>query len=261
MSTPTLTLYTAPTPNGHKVSIALEALKELYPDSGLSYDFKKLDFSKLEQKEPWYLQINPNGRIPAVTHHRPDGSHFNVFETAAILLYLVQRWDPERKISFEIGSDEESEALQWIFFSHGGVGPMQGQANHFYRYAPEKIPYGINRYITETKRLYSVLEARLTQGEGRDYLVGSGKGKYSIADINVWPWVKGWAWSGIDNLDDFPNLAKWLDRIANSPGVQAGLNIPETRPAVSELTKEQQEEQARKASEWILRGNGVNQTK
>lgn len=251
---PTLTLYTAGTPNGHKASLILEELKAAYPNAGLEYDVKALSFAKDEQKEPWFLKINPNGRIPAIVHHRPDGTDFSVFESAAIILYLVQRFDPEHKFSFPAQSDEESEALQWIFFAHGGVGPMQGQANHFFRYAPEKIPYGINRYINETKRLYSVLETRL---ENRDWLVGPGRGTYSIADINVWPWVKGYKWSGIENLDAFPNLAKWIDRIAERPTTKLAINVPEAKTAPK--TKEEEEAAAKEASAWILRGQ--NQTK
>ncbi|KAF9514916.1 hypothetical protein BS47DRAFT_1294586 [Hydnum rufescens UP504] len=249
MSKPTLTLYTAATPNGYKVSTLLEELKLAYPDSGLSYDLKELSFQRNEQKEPSYLKINPNGRIPAIVHHRPDGSDFAVFESAAIFLYLVQRFDPDYKLHWPAGSDEESEALQWIFFVHGGVGPMQGQANHFHRYAPERIPYATQRYISETKRLYSVLESRLEQG--RDYLVGSGRGKLSIADLNAWPWVRRWDWSGVEDLDAFPKLAAWLDRIAASPGVQIGLTKPAGRQA--KLSPEEADKVAAEARSWIVK--------
>ncbi|KAG8996623.1 glutathione S- transferase, nitrogen catabolite repression regulator, partial [Tulasnella sp. JGI-2019a] len=179
--TGTIQFFTAPTPNGHKVSVLLEELKATY---GLQYTAKSLDFSKSEQKEPWFLKINPNGRIPAITDENRD--NFNVFESAAILLYLVQHYDPDFKFMFDPVNDANnySEALQWIFFTHGGIGPMQGQAAHFFRFAPEKIPYAIDRYITEVKRLYSVLESRL---QSRDYLVGDGRGRYSIADMNCFP--------------------------------------------------------------------------
>jgi len=243
-----LLLYTATTPNGFKPSILLEELKAAYP--GFSYDFQKIDFSKTEQKEDWFLKINPNGRIPALSDR--SRNNFNVFESAAILLYLEQHYDKESKFSFDPAThpDEYSEVLQWIFFAHGGVGPMQGQANHFYRYAPEKIPYAIKRYIDETKRLYSVLNDRL---ESRDYLVGTGKGKYSIADINVFPWVKGWSWSGVESIDEFPHVKAWIDRIAARPQVVAGLNVP--HPVKPPASKEEEEARAAEARKWILAGN------
>jgi len=227
MSKPTLTLYTAPTPNGYKISTLLDELRLTYPDSGLTYEFKELSLQHKEQKEPWYLKINPNGRIPAIVHHRPDGTDFTVVESSAILLYLVQRFDPEYKLHWPAGSDEESETLQWIFFAHGEIGPMQGQANHFHRYTAERIPFAIQHYINETKRLYSVLESRLEQG--RDYLVGPGRGKLSIADLSAWAWVRRWEWSGVENLDAFPKLAAWIDRVEASPGVQIGLTKPPGR--------------------------------
>ncbi|EUC54615.1 glutathione S-transferase, carboxy-terminal domain protein, putative, partial [Rhizoctonia solani AG-3 Rhs1AP] len=158
-------------------------------------------------------------------------------------------YDKERKFSYDPVQDPDlySEQLQWIFFTHGGIGPMQGQANHFYRYAPEKIPYGINRYINETKRLYSVLNDRLTD---RDYLVGPGKGKYGLADINSFPWVSTWRWAGVDSLEAFPNVEAWLKRISDRPQVKSGLDVPE--PQGPPLTKEEEEEAAEGARKWIL---------
>jgi glutathione S-transferase len=202
-----------------------------------------------EQKQAWYLQINPNGRIPAIVDDSNGG--FKVFESAAILLYLAQRYDKEHKISFDPIHDAEnhSESLQWIFFVHGGVGPMQGQANHFFRYAPEKIPYAINRYITETKRLYSVLQDRL---KDRDYLAGDGRGRFSIADINAFPWVRGHTWSGIDDdtfKSEFPAVEAWIERVEARPAVYEGLGVP-TRG--KKLTPEEQEQKAAEARKWIL---------
>jgi len=250
MSKTTLTLYSASTPNGYKISPLLEELKLAYPNSGLTYELKAMDFALDEQKQPWFLKINPNGRIPAIVHHRPDGTDFPVFESAAIILYIVQRFDPEYKFHWPAGSDEESETLQWIFFAHGGIGPMQGQANHFNRYAPERIPYATQRYINETKRLYGVLESRLS--EGRDYLVGSGRGKLSIADLNTWPWVRIWEWAGVENLDAFPNVAAWIERLADRPAVQVGLTKPPG--AQAKLTAEEAEKKAVEARKWIMRG-------
>jgi glutathione S-transferase len=237
-------LYTVGTPNGHKVSIFLEELKAAY---GLEYDFQGLSFSKNEQKEGWFLKINPNGRIPAIV----DRSHGNlaVFETGAILLYLAQHYDKEYKFSFPLGSQEYSEALQWLFFANAGVGPMQGQATHFYRYAAEKIQYGIDRYQKELSRLYGVLDGRLA---GREYLVGEGQGKYSIVDINVFTWVRQATWAGLDSLDSFPNLKAWEARIDARSQVLAGRNVP--TPAVDHklLSKEEQEKKAAETSAWVL---------
>jgi len=243
-----LMLWTAGTPNGYKPSIFLEELKAVY---GIDYDFRGLKFSENEQKQEWFLKINPNGRIPALTDYNVSPPH-NVFESAAILLWLAERYDTKHEFSFE-DPIKRSETLQWMFFAHGGVGPMQGQANHFFRYAPEKIPYGIKRYIDETKRLYSVLEDRLSGrwegGNKRDYLVGDGKGKYTIADINVFPWVRMWSWSGVDSLDQFPNLAAWIDRLAAREGVKKGLEVPQ--PTQTNLSKEEQEKKAEEAKQWI----------
>ncbi|KAG8750446.1 glutathione S- transferase, nitrogen catabolite repression regulator [Ceratobasidium sp. 428] len=245
MSSSTPLLYTATTPNGYKPSILLEELKDAY--DGFNYDFQNISFTDNEQKQPWFLKINPNGRIPAlVDRSRGD---FKVFESAGILLYLAQHYDKENKFSYDPVKDADlySEQLQWIFFTHGGIGPMQGQANHFFRYAPEKIPYGINRYINETKRLYSVLNDRLTD---REYLVGPGKGQYGLADINAFPWVRIWRWAGIDSLNDFPNVEAWLKRISERPQVKKGLDIP--TPQGPPMTKEEEEKAAEEARKWIL---------
>ncbi|KAH7930116.1 glutathione S-transferase [Leucogyrophana mollusca] len=209
-------LYTAATPNGHKVSIFLEELKALY-GSAVDYDVEKINIQANVQKEPWFIKLNPNGRIPVLVDRTRN--NFPVFETAAILLYLEQHYDTQKTFSFE-DADELSEQFQWMFFAHGGVGPMQGQAHHFLHYAPEDIPYGKKRYQDETKRLYGVLDIRLN---GRDYLVGAGKGKYSIADINVLPWVRIHKHAGIENLDEFPHVKVWLERALARPAVIAGV--------------------------------------
>lgn len=172
-----------------------------------------------------FTQINPNGRIPAITD--PNNDNFNVFETAAILLWLEKEYDPDHIFSFSTsepdGEKYRNESLQWMFFIHGGVGPMQGQLNHFGHYAPEEIPYAKTRYYNETKRLYSVLESRL---QGREWLVGPGKGKYSLADINAFPWVFIAQHSGIAWNDIGDNVKAWLKRNYDRPAVKAGLAIP-----------------------------------
>lgn len=245
---PVVTLYSGTgSPNGLKTAVLLEEIKAAYPD--FEYDVRAIDMTKDEQKSDWFLKINPNGRVPAIVHHRAM-SDFTVFESAAILLYLTQRFDAEKKFSFEPKSEFESDALQWIFFVHGGVGPMQGQASHFLKYAPETIPYGINRYIAETKRLYGVLNTRL---KDREYFAGPGKGTFSIADINVWPWVRAHGQVGMSNLDAFPYLKAWNARVSARPAVQSALNIPPSPPPAK--TTEEQEARDKAEKEWVMRSN------
>ena len=198
-------LYTAATPNGHKVSIALEEL-------GLPYSLRVLELSANEQKEPWFLAINPNGRIPAIVDH--DEGDFAVFESGAILIYLAEksgRLMPQ-------DAKGRSRVLQWLMFQMGGIGPMMGQANVFYRYFPEKIQPAIDRYQGEVRRLFRVLDGHLAKHE---YLAGD----YSIADIANWAWVRTHNWSGVA-IDDLPNLARWRDRIRARPAVQRGIEMP-----------------------------------
>ncbi|KAF9484019.1 glutathione S-transferase [Pholiota conissans] len=220
-TTKPFTLYTGKTPNGHQVSVYLEELKAVNPS--IDYEVVNIVISTNVQKEPWFIKLNPNGRIPVlVDHSRND---FAVFETAAILLYLAQHYDKGHVFWFdpEKEPDYHSELLQWIFFAHGGVGPMQGQSNHFNRFAQEDIPYAKKRYLDETKRLYGVLEIRL---KGRDWLVGPGKGKYSIADIKAFPWVRIHAFAGIETLDEWPSVKAWVERNSARPLTQLGLNVP-----------------------------------
>ncbi|GAP87036.2 putative glutathione s-transferase ii protein [Rosellinia necatrix] len=208
-------LLTFGTPNGYKVSILLEELKEAY---GKEYTWQSINIMKNTQKEPWFIAAGPNGRIPAIVDHDRDG--FAVFEGLAILGYLTRHYDPENKFSFPVDSNEYDEAETWMAWQHGGLGPMQGQANHFLRFTKEKIPYGIQRYVGETERLYGILNTRLAD---RDYIVG---GKFSIADINLLGWVNVSSFVGIDLETTFPNIQKWLDRCLARPGVQRGFAIP-----------------------------------
>ncbi|KAI0076733.1 glutathione S-transferase C-terminal-like protein [Panus rudis PR-1116 ss-1] len=216
MSKPLL-LYWWPTPNGKKVTAYLEELKAAYP--GIDYDGEKIDISKNIQKEDWFINLLMNGRIPVLIDR--SRNNFVVFETAAILLYLHQHYDKENKFGFnrDTEADDYSVMLQWMFFAHGGIGPMQGQATHF-RFASEKLPYAIERYLNETKRLYGVLEIRLTD---RDWLAGPGRGKYSIADINALPWVRGHTFAGIETLDAWPNVKAWVARAEARPQFLAGV--------------------------------------
>ncbi len=198
-------LYTAPTPNGWKASIALEELE-------LPYRVHPVNLVKSEQKHPDYLKINPNGRIPTIVDREEDD--FSVFESGAILLYLAE------KTGRLIPSDRRgrSEVIQWLMFQMGGIGPMQGQAHVFFRYLEEKIPVAISRYQNETMRLYQVLDSRLAD---REFLAGD----YSIADIASWPWVRIHAWAGLE-VDALPNLRRWIEALAARPGCQRGLEVP-----------------------------------
>lgn len=217
-------LYTAATPNGFKVSIALEEL-------GLPYRVIPLDFSTMEQKKPEFLAINPNGRIPAIVDR--DNGDFAVFESGAILLYLAEKTgkllpqDPKRR----------SQAIQWLMFQMGGVGPMMGQANVFYRYFPEKIPPAIERYQKEGRRLFEVLDGHLAHHE---YLAD----EYSIADIATWPWVRIHDWSGI-SIEGLPHLQAWMARMEAKPACQKGITIPPRN--------ESPEDQVKRAQQMVTR--------
>ncbi|KAF2772930.1 glutathione S-transferase II [Teratosphaeria nubilosa] len=238
-----LMLYTTQTPNGIKISITLEEL-------GLPYQFKKIDISKNTQKEQWFLDINPNGRIPALTDKFTDGKLIRVFESGSIMEYLVDRYDKDHKISFPRGSREHVEMTSWLFFMNSGVGPMQGQSNHFTRYAPEDIPYGINRYQNETRRLYGVLNKHL-KDTGADYLVGN---KCTIADIAHWGWVSAAGWAGVD-IEEFPELKKWEDRMWARPAVQKGANVPDPYKMKELLAdKEKMARHAADSKQWIQQG-------
>jgi GSH-dependent disulfide-bond oxidoreductase len=199
-------LFTAATPNGWKASITLEEL-------GLPYRVRPISFDKREQKEPWYLKINPNGRIPTIVDH--DNGGFAVFESGAIMIYLAE------KAGALLPTDVKGRSLvvQWLMFQMGGIGPMMGQANVFFRYAPEKIPYAIDRYQRECRRLFEVLDTRLADHE---FLAGD----YSIADIAHWSWVRGYKWSGV-SIDGLEHLRRWLDAIAKRPAVDRGKDVPE----------------------------------
>jgi glutathione S-transferase/GST-like protein len=200
-------LFTAATPNGWKASIALEEL-------GLPYTVRSIALPKNEQKEEWFLKINPNGRIPAIIDH--DNDDFAVFESGAILIYLAE------KTGKLMPRDEKgrSRVIQWLMFQMGGIGPMMGQANVFFRYAPEKIPYAIDRYQRECRRLFEVLEGQL---QDHEYLANDA---YSIADIANWSWVHTYKWSGV-SIDGLPNLKRWMDAIRARPAVEKGRAIPE----------------------------------
>jgi len=199
-------LYTAGTPNGFKISIALEEL-------GLPYEVHAIDLRKGEQFAPSFLEISPNNKIPAIVDR--DLQSIAVFESGAILVYLAEKTG---KLLARSGAARYA-ALQWLFFQVGGVGPMMGQAGHFRVYAPEKIPYAIERYTNEVKRLYDVVDRRLRQAR---YLAGD---DYSVADIANLPWLLGYARLDID-LAAFPHLSRWMVELNARPAVARGLMVP-----------------------------------
>lgn len=200
-------LYYWPTPNGWKISIMLE-------ECGLPYTIKPIHIGKGEQFAPEFLKIAPNNRIPAIVDpDGPGGAPISVFESGAILQYLG------RKTGQFYPTEERARVAceEWLFWQVGGLGPMAGQANHFRIYAPEKVQYGIDRYTNEVNRLYGVMNRRL---EGRDYLAG----EYTIADMACIGWARSWERQG-QNIKDFPNLERWLDRMHARPAVERGLAV------------------------------------
>ncbi len=217
-----ITLYTAATPNGYKVSVALEEM-------GLAYDVHRIDLQTAEQKQPEFLAICPNGRIPAIVD---DG--FAVFESGACLTYLARKTG----LLMPSGPQGMSRVEQWLMFQMGGIGPMMGQANVFFRYFPEKIQPAIDRYQGECRRLFGVMDQHLATNE---YLAGD----YSIADIANWCWVRTHSWSGV-SIEEFGHLQRWLGAIAARPAAQKGVTVPED---ISKLMAANQEDAAKRFAE------------
>ncbi|NHB86517.1 glutathione binding-like protein [Photorhabdus tasmaniensis] len=191
-------LYYAPTPNGHKITLFLE-------EAGLPYNIYRIDIGAGDQFKPEFLAISPNNKIPAIVDQQPadSGKPVTIFESGAILTYLAEKTG--KLLSKDVR--ERIQSLQWLFWQIGGFGPMLGQNHHFSHFAPEKVPYAINRYQEETKRLYKVLN---TQLEKTPYLGGQ---EYSIADISTYPWVRAYERQNID-LSDYPAVKKWFDTIS-----------------------------------------------
>jgi len=207
-------LYSLGTPNGQKIAVALEEM-------GLPYEAHRVDLMAGDQFSDEFIAINPNSKIPALVDPLgPNGEPLSIFESGAILLYLAEKSGKY----FPADPATRSECLQWLFFQVGGVGPMFGQFGHFYKYAKEKVPYGINRYQTETLRLLEVLEKRL---EEREFLVGE---DYTIADIATFPWVGAldWGYNAVELLQlkqNFPNVMVWYDRCRQRPATARGLEV------------------------------------
>lgn len=198
-------LYTAPTPNGHKASCTLEALE-------IPYAAHLVNISEGDQHKPEFRALNPNGRIPVIVDRELDD--FAVFESGAIMIYLAE------KAGRLLPTDRRSRSrvIQWLMFQMGGVGPMMGQANVFYRYFPEKIQPAIDRYQKESRRLFEVLDGHLEENQ---WLAGD----YSIADIANWCWVRTYKWSGV-SIDGLANLRRWLDAMRDQPGMSTGIEVP-----------------------------------
>jgi GST-like protein len=201
-------LYYWPTPNGWKISIALEEME-------LPYRVKSVNIARGEQFEPDFLAISPNNRMPAIVDHDPvgGGEPLSIFETGAILLYLAEK--SGRFLPQDVRG--RSEVTAWLMWQMGGLGPMLGQHGHFVVYAPEKVPYAIDRYRREAERLYGVLDKRL---EGREHICG----EYSIADMACWPWVITYKAQSLD-LDSFPNVRRWFDALKQRPGLRRGYDV------------------------------------
>ena len=206
--------YTWPTPNGRKISIALEEME-------LAYRVCLVNMKEKEQKAPEYLKINTNGRIPTIVDR--DNEDFAVFETGAILLYLAEL--SGRFLPSDVKA--RSVVMQWLMWQMGGLGPMHGQANVFYRYFPEKIPSVISRYQNETKRLFGVMDTRLKESE---FLAGD----YSIADMACYPWVAQHDWCGL-TLDEHRHLLRWFEALGRRSKVQIGMKVPEPQQSPKKI--------------------------
>jgi GST-like protein len=219
-----LELYYWTTPNGHKLTMFFE-------ETGLEYMMKPVDISKGEQFNPEFLKIAPNNRIPALVDTAPKGDHppINLFESGAILLYLAEKY--EKFIPADLFG--RVECLKWLFWQMGGLGPMAGQNHHFVQYAPEKVPYAIDRYVRETSRLYGVLNKQLSNG--KDYVCGD----YSIADMAIYPWIVPHE-KQLQKISDFPYLHAWFLRVQNRPATQRAYALAKTinlAPTVNEKSK------------------------
>ena len=225
-------LYTSSTPNGIKASVALEEL-------ALDYTVRPITLSKGEQKTPEFLSLNPNGRIPVIVDK--DNDDFVVFESGAILIYLAEQTG--RLLPTDVNG--RSLVMQWLMFQMGGIGPMMGQANVFYRYLPEKIDLAIQRYQKESRRLFEVLDGRLADNE---YLAGD----YSIADIANWCWARTYKWSGIE-IDDLEHVKRWLYQIRGRPAVELGIKVPDDPNQVSGDDEESAKRFAKRALNMVIR--------
>ena len=216
-------LYTFPTPNGHKASVTLEELE-------IPYEAHSVNIGAGEQKEESFLKINPNGRIPAIVDREAGG--LAIFESGAIMIYLAEK--AGRLLPTE--ARERARVMSWLMFQMGGVGPMMGQANVFFRYFPEKLQSAIDRYQNESRRLFEVLDRRLAESE---WLADD----YSIADIANWCWVRTYKWSGVP-IEGLPGVRRWMDAMKERPACRRGIEVPIRLPNMTD-----DEEAAKKFAE------------
>ena len=245
---PFIKIYVTGAPDSHKVAVTLEEL-------GLPYEAKSMDLMNGEHKEEWFLKFNPNGRVPAIVDS--SNNDFAMFESCAILLYLIDKYDKENKLSYPKESNLYYEMVSWLFFQSSGIGPNQGNSTHFLRYAPEKIEYAHKRFFNEIRRLYSILDKRIKENGG--WLVGD---KFTIADIASFTWVNFAFWGEID-LKEFPNLEEWLDRINGREAVKRGLDVP-FKFELRERFMTNREEAIKAATangSWILKAQEANAKK
>ncbi len=217
---PSLDLYYWTTPNGHKITILLE-------EAGLPYNLHPININKGEQLTPEFLSISPNNRIPALVDPSPndEDKSLSLFESGAILEYLADKTG----LFLPTSGAKRYNVLQWLYWQMGGLGPMAGQNHHFSHYAPEKIPYAVNRYVNETSRLYSVLDKQLSE---KLFITG----EYSIADIASYPWIRSYEKQG-QNLDNFPNVKSWFERISARPAVIKAYEKAETINSSASVTE------------------------
>ncbi|KAG9952309.1 glutathione S-transferase, partial [Aureobasidium melanogenum] len=217
-------LLTYSSPNGRKVQILLEELALLY---GIQWTTSIINIMQNEQKEDWYLRLNPNGKIPVIVDNSNKGNPFPVIESSAELLYLAENYDKDYALSFQ-DPLESSQMIQWLFFWHGSGAPPYGQLWWFNNFAKEKVPVAIERFRKETLRVFGVLELHLSgknsDGQPREFLAGSGKGRYSLADIGAYPWVAKWENTGFEkkDMEAFPSVLAWLERIEQREAVKIG---------------------------------------
>ncbi|MDH3623593.1 MAG: glutathione S-transferase N-terminal domain-containing protein [Myxococcales bacterium] len=225
-------LYTAPTPNGHKASVTLEELE-------LPYEAHFVNIGAGEQNQDWYLEINPNGRIPTIVDR--DADNLAVFDSGAIMVYLAEKTGRLLPAS----GPGRARTLSWLAFQLGHIGPMMGQANVFYRYFPEKIQPVIDRYQNESRRLFEVLDRRLGQSE---WLAD----EFSIADIANWCWVRTYKWSGVSR-DGLEHLDRWLGAMKQRPACRRGVEVPFTLPNLTAAENKEAAEEFRKSAQKIIK--------
>ncbi|GAA5875331.1 hypothetical protein JCM8547_003206 [Rhodosporidiobolus lusitaniae] len=255
---PGLVLLWGNSPNGWKCTYLLQALKETgaIPD----YTAVDVDLQNGEQFQPWFVAVNPNSKMPALIDNRQGMKPINVWESASILLYLTKTYDTKGEFWFANDEDLQTELVNWLFFTQSNVGPQQGQTNHFYRYSGQKIDYAIERFTTETYRLYQVLDDHLSGAKDavkKEWIVG---GKATTADFCCQPWIRCHFWGGL-SLDAYPSLAAWVHRVESLPYVKNALTVPkqdlvtiikanpDIERQIMERMKAQREENERKKRE------------